>query len=130
MTAFVAVDDRRRSEGVAEITYWLYRPTLGWERSSREATLGARSPRSRSTPLLDDAVPALVALETLDGRNQYEFAAGEEPPWRWRVESAYPRSPMVDAPTSARRGAPSRRGRSASSSPPGRVPVKVPNGWR
>ena len=43
-----------------------------------------------STPLLDDAVPVLVALETLDGRNQYEFAAGEEPPWRWRVESVYP----------------------------------------
>ena len=42
-----------------------------------------------STPLLDDAVPVLVALETLDGRNQYEFAAAEEPPWRWRVESVY-----------------------------------------
>ena len=35
VTAFVAVDDRRRSAGVAEITYWLYRPTLGWEPSPR-----------------------------------------------------------------------------------------------
>ena len=35
-------------------------------------------------------MPALVPLETLDGRNQYEFAPGEEPPWRWRVESVYP----------------------------------------
>ena len=31
-----------------------------------------------------------MPLETLDGRNQYEFAPGEEPPWRWRVPSVYP----------------------------------------
>lgn len=89
VTAFVSVDDRRRVEGLVEITYWLYRPGLGWEQVTRLATSGdvaAMAP----TPLLEAAVPALVALETLDGRNQYEFAAGEEPPWRWRVESVYP----------------------------------------
>ena len=42
------------------------------------------------TPLLEDAIPALIALETLDGRNHYDFAPGEEPPWRWQVESVYP----------------------------------------
>ncbi len=38
------------------------------------------------TPLLEEQVPALVALETLPGANHFEFAAGEEPPWRWRIE--------------------------------------------
>jgi hypothetical protein len=46
--------------------------------------------RLASTALLDDSIPALVALETLDGRNQYEWLAGEEPPWRWGVDSVYP----------------------------------------
>jgi Flp pilus assembly pilin Flp len=89
VTAFVAVADRRRSVGVAEITFWLYRPTAGWERIVRSAG-SAEVAALASTPLLDDAVPALVPLETLDGRNQYEWTAGEEPPWRWRVESVYP----------------------------------------
>jgi hypothetical protein len=89
VTAFVAVDDRRRSAGIAEITYWLYRPTVGWEAVVREAS-SADVERLAPTPLLDDAVPSLVPLETLDGRNQHDWAAGEEPPWRWRVESVYP----------------------------------------
>jgi hypothetical protein len=89
VTAFVAVVDRRRAGGPLEITYWLYRPTLGWERVVREAS-SADVARLASTPLLDDAVPALVALETLDGRNQYDFAPGEEPPWRWQVEASIP----------------------------------------
>ena len=38
-----------------------------------------------ATPLLETDVPALVALETLPGANHFEFAAGEEPPWRWLV---------------------------------------------
>ena len=101
MTAFVAVDDRRRSGGLAEITYWLYRPArLGAvARLATSADVGALA----ATRRLDDAVPALVALETLDGRNQYEFAPGEEPPWRWRVESGLP---LSAGPTSGRRGAP------------------------
>lgn len=89
VTAFVAVRDDRRAGGQVRIAYWLYRPTLGWERVVRTAS-AADVERLSSTPLLDDAVPALVALETLDGRNQYDFAPGEEPPWRWQVESVYP----------------------------------------
>ncbi len=89
VTAFVAVDDRRSSAGFAEITYWLYRPTIGWEAVVRRAA-SADVAALASTPLLETAVPALVALETLDGRNQYDWAPGEEPPWRWRVESVYP----------------------------------------
>ncbi len=89
ITEFVAVSDHRRAGGPAEITYWLYRPTIGWESLGREAS-SADVQRLAPTPLLEDAVPALVALETLDGRNQYEWAAGEEPPWRWQVESVYP----------------------------------------
>jgi len=86
VTEFVSLVDHRRSGGPVEISYWLYRPTLGWELIVREAS-GSDVERLASTPLLEDAVPALVALETLDGRNQYEFTAHEEPPWRWRVDS-------------------------------------------
>ena len=89
VTAFVAVEDHRRAGGPVEIAYWLYRPTLGWERLVRVAT-SADVARLASTPLLDDAIPALVALETLAGRNQFDFPAGEQPPWRWRVEAVYP----------------------------------------
>ena len=89
VTEFVSVDDRRRSLGTARISYWLYRPTLGWEEVVRLVS-SADVARLATTPLLETAVPALVALETLDGRDQYEFAPGERPPWRWRVESVYP----------------------------------------
>ena len=89
VTAFVAVEDRRQSAGVVEISFWLYRPGIGWERVTRLAS-SADVASLASTPLPDDAVPALVPLETLDGRNQYDWAAGEDPPWRWNVESVYP----------------------------------------
>ena len=68
------------------ITYWLYRPTLGWQAlvlSAREAELEAAS--ALRLDLEDD--PALVPLETLAGRNHHRFPAGEEPPWRWRIAS-------------------------------------------
>ena len=35
---------------------------------------------------LDDD-PALVPLETLPGKDHYDFAPGEDPPWRWRTSS-------------------------------------------
>jgi hypothetical protein len=89
VTAFVAVADRRRATGSVEITYWLYLPTLGWERVVRRAT-SAEVADLASTQLLETAVPALVPLETLDGRNQVDFSAAEEPPWRWQVQSVYP----------------------------------------
>lgn len=85
MTAFVAVDDRRRAGGPAEITYWHYRPTLGWAPAVRRAS-SADVARLASTPLLETDIPALVALETMPGANHYEFAEGEEPPWRWKID--------------------------------------------
>ena len=88
-TAFVAVDDRRRAGGDALITYWLYRPTVGWEEVTRRAT-SAEVAEFASTPLLESQDPKLVPLETLAGRNHVDFPANEEPPWRWRVESVYP----------------------------------------
>jgi hypothetical protein len=88
-TAFVSVEDRRRADGEVTISYWLYRPTLGWERKRRWVA-SADVAAYADTALLESAVPVLVPLETLDGRNHYEFAPGEEPPWRWRVQGAYP----------------------------------------
>ena len=89
VTAFTSVEDRRRAGGPVEVTYWLYRPGLGWERLTRRAG-PADVAAYASTPLLETSNPRLVPLETFAGRNHYEFPAAEEPPWRWRVRSVYP----------------------------------------
>jgi hypothetical protein len=88
-TAFTQIDDRRRSLGWVELTYWLYRPGLGWERVVRRAGQAQIDAASHVRVLLRDD-PALVPLETLPGRDHYDFPPSEEPPWRWRVESLYP----------------------------------------
>jgi hypothetical protein len=88
-TAFTEVVDRRATLGWVELVYWLYRPSLGWERLVRragEADVAAAS----GTPVLLSDDPALVPLETLPGRNHYEFPAGERPPWQWQVHGRYP----------------------------------------
>jgi len=88
-TAFVEIVDRRRSLGWLEVVYWLYRPTLGWERLTRRAT-AADVTAAAGTPVLASADPALVPLETLPGRDHYEFPPAERPPWQWRVAGRYP----------------------------------------
>lgn len=88
-TAFTAVLDERAGGGPVTVTYWLYRPGLGWERVVRSAT-SAGVAAAAGTPVLARDSPALVPLETLPGRNHYDFPAGEEPPWRWNVAGAYP----------------------------------------
>lgn len=89
VTAFTELIDRRDSEGWVEIVYWLYRPTLGWQRLSRRAT-EADVEAVSGTEVLERDDPALVPLETLPGRDQYEFPADEEPPWRWKIKGRYP----------------------------------------
>lgn len=89
VTAFTSVDDRRPGAGGVTVTYWLYRPALGWEKQQRVAS-SAEVAAAAKTPLLETDNPRLVPLETLPGRNHYEFPVGEEPPWRWQVESVYP----------------------------------------
>ena len=103
-TAFVSVDDGRRAAATSRINYWLYRPTLGWERVGRTAS-AADVARLAGTPLLESQVPKLVPLETLAGRNHIDFPAAEEPPWRWRVDSVYPRLTVASL-TRRRRGTP------------------------
>ena len=88
-TAFTEVVDRRRSTGLIEITYWLYRPTLGWSRVVRRATAADVAAAAGTEVLVEDD-PALVPLETLPGRNHYEFPAAERPPWQWQVDGRYP----------------------------------------
>jgi hypothetical protein len=87
-TAFVAVDDRRRRSGGILVDYWLYRPTLGWDRVRRTAA-AADVAALAATPLLESQDPKLVPLETVAGRNHFDFPAGEEPPWRWRIDSRW-----------------------------------------
>lgn len=88
VTAFTSVSDLRPSAGRVEITYWLYRPGLAWDRATRWAS-SSDVQRYASTPLLETSNPRLVPLETLPGRNHYDFPASEEPPWRWRIEGRY-----------------------------------------
>ncbi len=92
MTAFTSVDDHRRAGGDVVVTYWLYRPGLGWTRVTRRVS-SADVEGYASTPLLDTDVPVLVALETLSGRDSYEFNEREQPPWRGRVRTVYPDLP-------------------------------------
>ena len=88
-TVFTEVDDRRNTLGWVELTYWLYRPGLGWESVVRRAGKTQVEAASHVRVLLEDD-PALVPLETLPGRDQYEFPPGEQPPWRWHIRSLYP----------------------------------------
>ncbi len=88
-TAFTEVRDRRRSRGWVEVVFWLYRPGLGWERRARRATQ-ADVDAASGTPVLIKDDPALVPLETLPGRDHYDFPAAERPPWQWNVPGRYP----------------------------------------
>lgn len=88
-TAFTELVDRRRSGGWVEVVYWLYRPGLGWERLIRRATQ-ADVEAAAGTEVLAKDDPALVPLETLPGRDHYDFPAGERPPWQWHVRGRYP----------------------------------------
>lgn len=80
VTEFTSVEDPRM------ITYWLYRPGLGWERLDRVAGAAEIAAASGIRLSLEDD-PALVPLETLPGRDHYAFPPGEEPPWRWSFPS-------------------------------------------
>ena len=89
VTAFTSVVDGRRTGGPVEVTYSLYRPGVGWGRVTRRAS-SADVAAHATTPLLQATNPRLVPLETLPGRDHYEFPAAQEPPWRWQVQSVYP----------------------------------------
>lgn len=88
-TAFTEVIDSRSSQGWVEVVYWLYRPSLGWERVARRADQAQIDAASGVQVLLKDD-PALVPLETLPGANHYDFPASERPPWQWHIHRAYP----------------------------------------
>jgi hypothetical protein len=88
-TAFTQLLDRRRSSGWVEIIYWLFRPGLGWSSVVRRAGQVQIEAASDVPVLLGDD-PALVPLETLPGRNYYDFPSSERPPWQWHVRGRYP----------------------------------------
>jgi hypothetical protein len=87
-TDFTQLIDHRGSNGTVELIFWEYRPTLGWRAVRRTAT--AADIEAAGTELLESQDPALVPLETLPGRNHYDFPAAEVPPWQWHVEAHYP----------------------------------------
>ena len=89
VTFFTSIEDRRRATGFVELTYWLYRPSLGWERVVRRATQPDVDAAAGTEVLLQDD-PNLVPLETIPGRDHYEFGSGEQPPWRWKLQSTNP----------------------------------------
>lgn len=85
LTLFTEVKTR---PGGWEIVYWSYRPSLGWERTVRLAGPAEIEAASGTRLLLKDS-PMLVPLEILPGRNHYELPGGDEPPWRWRIETRH-----------------------------------------
>ena len=88
--AFTSIAEDKPASGWVTIDYWIYRPTIGWEHRSAEAdpaTLDALA----ATPLPESADPQLIPLETLLGRDEARFPAGEEPPWRGEIESRWGR---------------------------------------
>lgn len=87
-TAFTQVLDERAADGTVTVVYWLYRPGLGWEKVPRRAAT-ADIEAAEDIEVLESDDPALVPLETLPGRNHYDFPPAEEPPWRWRVRGIY-----------------------------------------
>jgi hypothetical protein len=86
VTEFISVEDRRLAGGLVRITYWLYRPSAGWQQTVRTAG-AAQIAAAHSIRLRLEDDPALVPLETLPGRDHYLFPPGEEPPWRWSIVS-------------------------------------------
>ncbi len=88
VTYFTEVDDRRPSGGGVNLTWWLYRPGIGWEAIRR--TIGPTEIEAASgTRVLLSDTPMLVPLETLDGRNHVRFPVDEQPPWQWKVGSIH-----------------------------------------
>ncbi len=71
------------------LTNWPYQPTIGWERLVHRAGQDQIA-AAGGVPVLVSDDPALVPLETLPGRNHYEFPASERPPWQWQVAGIYP----------------------------------------
>jgi hypothetical protein len=88
-TAFTELVDRRRELGWVEVVYWLYRPGLAWERVARRATQADVEAAGEVRVLLRED-PNLVPLETLPGRNHYDFPPAERPPWQWHVQGRFP----------------------------------------
>jgi hypothetical protein len=86
LTEFTSVEDDRRSGGPVRLSYWLYRPGQGWERIVRTAGAVEIEGALHIRLNLDDD-PALVPLETLPGKDHYDFPPGDDPPWRWSLPS-------------------------------------------
>jgi hypothetical protein len=83
VTEFTVIGD---GGGLVRITYWLYRPRLGWQRIVRTASSAEIAAASNIRLNLEDD-PALVPLETLPGRDHYEFPPADRPPWQWTIGS-------------------------------------------
>jgi hypothetical protein len=86
VTEFTSIEDLRGAGGRVRVTYWLYRPGIGWERIVREAGAAELEAASHLRLNLEDD-PALVPLDTLPGRDHYSFPPAERPPWQWSLPS-------------------------------------------
>lgn len=77
-----------RSGGRLDLTWWAWRPGIGWE-ATRRSIGTAEAEAVRGTPVLLSDSPLLVPLEALDGRNHARFGPGERPPWQWASPSLH-----------------------------------------
>ncbi len=75
-----------RSGGTVNLTWWGWRPGIGWE--ATRITAGPEELSAvKKTPVRRSDSPLLVPLEALDGRNHARFGPDERPPWQWTVPS-------------------------------------------
>ena len=77
-----------RSGGGVGLTWWAWRPGIGWE-ATRRSVGPVEADAARGTPVRLSDSPLLVPLEALDGRNHTRFGPGERPPWQWTVPSSH-----------------------------------------
>ncbi len=75
-----------RSGGKLNLTWWGWRPGIGWD-ASRRSVGTAEAEAVLGTPVRLSDSPLLVPLEALDGRNHTRFGPDERPPWQWTVPS-------------------------------------------
>ena len=86
VTEFTSAEDLRPA-GPVRITYWLYRPGLGWQRIERTAGVAEIAAAAGLWLSVEDD-PALVPLETLPARDHYSFPPVERPPWQWTARGS------------------------------------------
>ena len=108
VTAFTSVVDRRRSGGPVEVTYWLYRPGVGWGRVTRRASSADVADLRLDAAARGDAIPGWSRSRPCPAATTTSSRRRRSRPGAGRCRACIPgeTSRRRATPTSGRRGAP------------------------